>query len=101
MPKWMDSARDFLGLGEDPYYDDDYDLVDDADDEPAEAPVGSRSGAVRPADSGRSEDDVRERDPLRSRERTGARARSLLQEVHGANAIQKPVRGTRVTAACG
>lgn len=32
MPKWMDSARDFLGLGEDPYYDDDRVLVDDQDD---------------------------------------------------------------------
>ena len=27
MPKWMDSAREFLGLGEDPYYDDDYDAL--------------------------------------------------------------------------
>lgn len=32
MPKWMDSARDFLGLGEDPYYDDDRVLVDDQGD---------------------------------------------------------------------
>lgn len=33
MPKWMDSARDFLGLGEDPYYDeDDYAIVDERDD---------------------------------------------------------------------
>ena len=33
MPKWMDSAREFLGLGEDPYYDDDYDdPVDQVDD---------------------------------------------------------------------
>lgn len=30
MPKWMDSARDFLGLGEDPYYDDD-DIAEDHD----------------------------------------------------------------------
>ncbi len=29
MPKWMDSARDFLGLGEDPYYDDEYDGPED------------------------------------------------------------------------
>ena len=32
MPKWMDSAREFLGLGEDPYYDDEYDTEDDSDD---------------------------------------------------------------------
>lgn len=39
MPKWMDSARDFLGLGEDPYYDDDYDLIDeDVLEDPVETP---------------------------------------------------------------
>lgn len=32
MPKWMDSARDFLGLGEDPYYDDDHDIGESHDD---------------------------------------------------------------------
>ena len=33
MSKWMDSAREFLGLGEDPYYDDDYDdRLDEVDD---------------------------------------------------------------------
>ena len=48
MPKWMDSARDFLGLGEDPYYDDyDGDADDDLYEEVAEP---ARPQRRRPAD---------------------------------------------------
>ncbi|MCP4436839.1 MAG: cell division protein SepF [Actinomycetia bacterium] len=48
MSKWMDSAREFLGLGEDPYYDDDYNDpvegdVDDYYDEPLQRSVPGRS----------------------------------------------------------
>ncbi len=50
MPKWMDSARDFLGLGEDPYYDDDYDIVDEdlADDPLDQREPAPRATAVPP-----------------------------------------------------
>lgn len=43
MPKWMDSARDFLGLGEDPYYDDNHIIVDDSDD-----PYDGRGDVIEP-----------------------------------------------------
>ena len=50
MPKWMDSARDFLGLGEDPYYDDDYDLIDeDVLEDPVETPDPPARTRARPA----------------------------------------------------
>jgi cell division inhibitor SepF len=56
MPKWMDSARDFLGLGEDPYYDDEYDEDEDEDyrDEPRE-PRARRRGASSGARSQESD----------------------------------------------
>ena len=50
MPKWMDSAREFLGLGEDPYYDDDYDDVVDGPDEYADEAPQRRPARVRPAE---------------------------------------------------
>jgi cell division inhibitor SepF len=43
MSRWMDSARDFLGLGDDPYYDDDeYDEPED-DEEVHDKPREPRS----------------------------------------------------------
>lgn len=57
MPKWMDSARDFLGLGEDPYYDEDHDIVDLHDDfdddrvEPLDRPARSERPRSRAAKS--------------------------------------------------
>ncbi len=39
MAKWMEAARDFLGLGEDPYYDDDYDDYENAKHEDPYGPV--------------------------------------------------------------
>lgn len=47
MPKWMDSARDFLGLGEDPYYDD-YETAseDDLYEEPEPAPRPRRARGI-------------------------------------------------------
>lgn len=43
MAKWMEAARDFLGLGEDPYYDDDYDIVESRED-----PYGAGDDRVEP-----------------------------------------------------
>lgn len=57
MPKWMDSARDFLGLGEDPYYDDEYeDAEDDVDDDDEDPRPRRRS----PAAAAKSSDGDRE-----------------------------------------
>jgi cell division inhibitor SepF len=47
MPNWLDSAREFLGLGHDPYYDelddDQAGYEDGTDDEPSARPQGARS----------------------------------------------------------
>ena len=51
MPKWMDSAREFLGLGEDPYYDDDYDdRRDEVDDYEVEDEPPRRTRPTRSAE---------------------------------------------------
>ncbi|MFV0315659.1 MAG: cell division protein SepF [Microthrixaceae bacterium] len=43
----MDSARDFLGLGEDPYYDDDAFYDDDSDDDFVDEPLERTEPAPR------------------------------------------------------
>jgi len=46
MPNWINSAREFLGLGDDPYYDEDYDDYEEEDayEEPVrESPRPRRS----------------------------------------------------------
>jgi cell division inhibitor SepF len=61
MPNWINSAREFLGLGQDPYYDDEYDDEPHNDDEPRDEP---RARPVRPAPPrpGRPEADWEEGD---------------------------------------
>lgn len=51
MAKWINSAREFLGLGEDPYYDDYADDVEDYDDaegDPREEPRSTRRPPAAP-----------------------------------------------------